>query len=66
MDGTLKYHPKWGNPITKEHTWYVHTGKWILGKKLGIPMIQLTDYMKLKKKVEQNMDDLVLLRRGNK
>jgi hypothetical protein len=22
MDGTWKYHPDWGNPITKEHTYY--------------------------------------------
>ena len=27
----------------KEHTWYVLTDKWILGKECGIPMIQLTD-----------------------
>jgi hypothetical protein len=33
MDGTIKYYPGWGNPVTKEHTWYVLTYKWILGKK---------------------------------
>jgi hypothetical protein len=37
MDGTRKYHPDWGNPVTKEHIWHVLTDKWILGKNLGIP-----------------------------
>jgi hypothetical protein len=23
MDGSGGYHPEWGNPITKELTWYV-------------------------------------------
>ena len=36
MNGTRKYHPEWGNPITKEHTWYALTGKWILAQKLRI------------------------------
>jgi hypothetical protein len=31
-----------------------------------IPMIQLTNYMKVKKKEDQSMDASVLLRRGNK
>jgi hypothetical protein len=22
-----KYHPEWGNPVTKEHTWYALTDK---------------------------------------
>ena len=48
MDGTRKYHPEWGNSITKEHTWYALTYKWILALKLRIPKIQLTDHMKLK------------------
>ena len=30
MDGTRDYHPEWGNPVTKEHTWHVVTDKWIL------------------------------------
>ena len=29
MDGTGKYHPEWDKPITKEHTWYILTDKWI-------------------------------------
>jgi len=33
---------------------------------VGIPKKQLTDYMKLKKKEDQSMHALVLLRRGNK
>jgi len=35
-------------------------------QKLGLPMIQLTDHMKLKRKEDQNMDASALLRRGNK
>ena len=33
---------------------------------LGIPKIQYTEQTKLKKKEDQTMDTLVLLRRGNK
>ena len=55
-----------GNPVTKEHTWYALTGKWILAQKLGIPKIQFTDHMKLKKKEDQSVNTSVLLRRGNK
>ena len=54
------------NPVTKEYTWYVLTYKWILRRKLRIPIIQLTDHMKLKKKEDQRVDASVLLRRGNK
>ena len=32
----------------------------------GIPKIQFTDHMKLKKKEDQSVDASVLLRRGNK
>ena len=55
-----------GNSVTKEHTCYVLTDKWILGKKLRIPTIQLTDHMKLKKKEDQSVDASVILRRVNK
>ena len=34
MDGNRKYHPEWGNPITKEHTWYALTDKWILAQNI--------------------------------
>ena len=34
----------------KEYTWHVLADKWILAKKFGIPKIQFTDHMKLKKK----------------
>ena len=61
----MKLLPECGNPVTKEHTWYVLTNKWILAQKLGIPKIQFTDQMKLKKE-EQSMNTLVLLRRGSK
>jgi hypothetical protein len=49
MDGTRKYHPESGNPITKENTWYALTGKWILAPILRIPKIQFRDHLKLKK-----------------
>jgi hypothetical protein len=65
MDRTRKYHPECGNPITKEHTWYALTDKWILAQKLRIPKIQFTDLRKLKKE-DKSMDSSVLLRRGNK
>jgi hypothetical protein len=65
MYRTRKYHPKRGNSVTKEHTWYALTDKWILAQKLRIPKIQFTDYMKLKKKEDQSVDASVL-RRGNK
>ena len=51
--------------ITKEHTWYALTNKYILAQKLGIPKIQFTDHMKLKKE-DQSVDTLILLGRGNK
>ena len=37
----------------------------IVAQKLGIPKTQLTDQMKFKKREEQSMDTLALLRRGN-
>ena len=61
MDGTRKYHSEWDNPVTKEHTWYALTDKWILAQKFRIPKIQFIDLMKLKKK-----DTLVFFRRGIK
>ena len=66
MDLTRKYHPEWGNPITKEHTWYPLTDKWILAQKFGVPKIQFAKHMKLKKKEDQSVDTSILLRRGNK
>jgi hypothetical protein len=41
------------NPVTKEHTCYALTDKWILAQRLKIPKIQFTDHMKLKKKEDQ-------------
>jgi hypothetical protein len=35
-------------------------------KKLGIPMIELTEHLKLKRKDDQRVDASVLHRRGNK
>jgi hypothetical protein len=66
MDGSEGYHPEWGNPITKEVTWYVLTDKWILALKLRIPKIQFVKYMKLKKNEDQSVDTSLLLRMGNK
>jgi hypothetical protein len=66
MDGSRKYHPEGGNSVIKEHMWYVLTDKFLLSKERGIPMIQLMDHMKLKRKEEQRVDASVLLRRGNK
>ena len=43
MDRTKQHHPEWGNPITKEHTWYVLTAKWILAPKLQINKIEFPD-----------------------
>jgi hypothetical protein len=40
--------------------------KWILAQKLGIPKIQFTNHMKLKKKEDQCVDASILLKRGNK
>jgi hypothetical protein len=37
-----------------------------ISQKLGIPKIQFTNYMRLKKKGDQSMDSSILLRRGNK
>jgi hypothetical protein len=33
--------------------WYTLIDKWILAQKFGIPKIQFTDHMKLKKKEDQ-------------
>ena len=65
MDGSGGYHPKWGSPITKEHTKGVHS--LISGaQKLRIPKIQFLKHMKLKKKEDQSVDSSILLKRVNK
>ena len=56
----LEKYPELGNPVTKEHRWYALTDK------LGIPDIQFTVHMKLKKEEDQSVDASVLFRRGNK
>ena len=66
MDVSGGYHPEWGNPVTKEVTWYAFTDKWILAQKLRIPKIQFAKHMKLKKNEDQSVDTLPLLRIGNK
>jgi hypothetical protein len=65
MDGSGGYHPEWGNPITKEHTWYALTDKSILDQKLRTLKIQFAKHMKLKKE-DQSVDNSILLRRWNK
>ena len=62
MDASGGYHPEWGNSITKELTWYALTDKWILAQKLRIPKVQFAKHMKLKKKEDQSLDTLPLLR----
>ena len=64
MDVSAGYHPEWGNPITKEHTWYALTDKQILSQKRRISKIQFVKHIKLKKKENQNVDTLSLLRMG--
>jgi hypothetical protein len=64
MNGIRKYHPELGSPITKEHTWYVLTDKWIISPE--VLNTQCTDHMKLKKKEDHNVNTLVLFRRGIK
>jgi hypothetical protein len=41
--------------VTKEQIWYGLTDKWVLGRKHGIPTIQLMDHMKLKRKTKEWM-----------
>ena len=43
-----------------------YADKWILVPKLRILKIKFTDHMKLKKKEDQSVDNLILLRRGIK
>ena len=50
IDGTRKYHPEHGIPVTKKDTWYSLTDKPILAQKLTIPKKQFTDQMKLQEK----------------
>jgi hypothetical protein len=66
MYGSGGYHPEWGNQITKDHTWYGLTDKWILAQRLRISKIQFTKHMKLKKEEDQSVDTSVLLKKGNK
>ena len=54
------------NSVTKDHTWYILTDKWILGKEHVILTIQLMDHMKLKKREDKRVDASVLFRKGNK
>jgi hypothetical protein len=64
MDVSGGYHPEWGNPITKEHTWYALTDKQILAQKLRLPKIQFAKHMKVKKE-DKSVDNSFLLRIGN-
>ena len=66
IDGSRNYHPEWGNSVTKQHISYILTDKWILGKIHGIPTVQLTERMKLKRKEDKRVHTSVLLQRGNK
>ena len=66
MDGPGGHHPEWGNPITKELTWYVLIDKWIFAQKLRIPKIQDTIWKTHETQEDQSVDTLPLLRIGNK
>jgi hypothetical protein len=66
MDVSGGYHPEWGKPITKEVTWYALTDKWILAQKHRIPKIQFAKHKKIKKKEDQSVETLFLLRIGEK
>jgi hypothetical protein len=66
MDVSGVYHPEWGNPITKEVTWYALTDKWILAQKPRIPGKQFPKHKKIKKKEDQCVDTSFLPRIGNK
>jgi hypothetical protein len=65
MDVSGGYHPEWGNPITKEVTWYALTDKWILAQKLRKAKIQFAKHKKIKKK-DQQVDTSFFLRVRNK
>ena len=66
MDVSGEYHPEWGNPITKEVTWYPLTDKWILAQKHRTPKIQFAKHKKIKKREDQQVDTSFLLRIRNK
>ena len=66
MYRTRKCHPERDNPITKEHTWYAHTNKWMLAQKLKINNLQFTEHRKIKKKENLREAALVPLRKGTK
>ena len=62
MNVTRKYHPE-GSPVTKEHTWYTHTDKWALAQRSEYPRYNSKTTGRSKKKEEQSVDTLVLLKR---
>ena len=45
---------------------YALADKWILAQKFRIPKLQFTDHMKFKKKEDQSVGALILLKRGSK
>ena len=51
--------------MTKEHTCYALTDKWMLAQKLKINKLQFIEHRKLKKK-DQSGGALVFLRKGTK
>ena len=64
MNGSGWYHLEWGNPVTKEHTWYALADQWVLAKKLRLPKVQFAKHMKLKYQ-DQSVETSPLLRTGN-
>ena len=55
-----------GKSITKEHTWYTLTEKWMLAQKLKTNKLQFTDHRKLRKKENLSEGAMVPLRKGTK
>jgi hypothetical protein len=51
---------------SQKNTHAIHSDKWILAQKLRISKIQFVKHMKFKKKEDQSVDTLILLRMGNK
>ena len=66
MDGSGGYHPEWSNPITKEHTWYALTDKWILVRSSEYPRYNLQNTWNSRRRKTKVWILWFLLEVGNK
>jgi hypothetical protein len=66
MDAFGGYLSEWGNPITKEHTWYALTDKQTLAQKLRIPKIDTICKTHETEEERPKCGYFFLLRMGNK